>query len=175
MHSDLSILELTQRFAAELSQRSRHQLDRLEADNARLQDELNGERSHTSQLQAQLSALQERLIRQEHELAEERQARLGAEREVAVIHAAIAQQLEMAEREHAAQEALEAERERQHQQHIETLRLQLIQERLRREALQQRVESLRTAAADLFAIDLSGSPSAAEGVLAASHSRLVAP
>ncbi|MEI6112765.1 MAG: hypothetical protein WCP63_14030, partial [Cyanobium sp. ELA712] len=68
--------------------------------------------------------------------------------------------------EQAALEAAEAERERQHREQLETLRLQLTQERLRREALQQRVEALRSAAADLFSIDLAvGSAATAEPAL----------
>jgi len=155
MNSDLSIQELTQRFADELAQRSRQQLNQAEAENGRLQIDLASEQQRADGLQARLTEALERLMQLEHELEREREARQRSDQEVAMIHAAIAHQLESAEQEQAALEAAEAERERQHREHLETLRLQLTQERLRREALQQRVEALRTATADLFSIDLA--------------------
>jgi chromosome segregation ATPase len=151
----LSIQELTERFAAELAQRSRHQLDRAEAENDRLQADLAREQHRGDELQARLTEAEARLMQLEQELHREREARQCSDHEVAAIHAAIAHQLENAEQEQAALEAAEAERQRQHREHLETLRLQLTQERLRREALQQRVEALRSAAADLFSIDLA--------------------
>jgi hypothetical protein len=160
MNPDLSIQELTQRFAAELVQRSRQQLDRAEAENDRLQADLAHEQQRGYELQARLAEALERLMQLEQELDREREARQRSDHEVAAIHAAIAHQLESAEQEQAALEAAEAERQRQHREHLETLRLQLTQERLRREALQQRVEALRSAAADLFSIDLATGASA---------------
>lgn len=155
MNPDLSIQELTQRFAAELAQRSREPLDRAEAENDRLQADLACEQQRGDALQARLTEAEARLVQLEQELERERAARQCSDHEVVAIHAAIASQLESAEQEQAALEAAEAERERQHWEHLETLRLQLTQERLRREALQQRVEALRSAAADLFSIDLA--------------------
>lgn len=163
MNLDLSIQELTQQFAAELAQRSRQQLDRAEAENDRLRADLAAEQQRRQDLQAQLSEALERLMRLEQELHREREARQRSEQEVAAIHAAIAQQLECAEQEQAAVQAAEAERERQQREHLATLRLELTQERLRREALQQRVQALRSAAADLFSIDpVAGNAATAE-------------
>ena len=155
MNSDLSIQELTQLFADELAQRSRQQLDQAQAENNRLQVDLASEQQRGDELQARLTEALERLMHLEQELDREREARQCSDHEVATIHAAIAHQLESAEQEQAALEAAEAEREWQHREQLETLRLQLTQERLRREALQQRVEALRSAAADLFSIDLA--------------------
>jgi hypothetical protein len=160
MNSDLSIEELTQRFAAELVQRSRRQLDQVQAESVRLQADLASEQQRGDELQARLTEALERLMQLEQELDREREARQRSDHEVAAIHAAIAHQLESAEREQAALEAAEADRERQHREQLETLRLQLTQERLRREALQQRVEALRSAAADLFSIDLAAGTAA---------------
>ena len=166
MNSDLSIQELTQRFADELAQRNRQQLDQAQAENNRLQADLASEQQRGDELQARLTEALERLMHLEQELDREREARQCSDHEVATIHAAIAHQLESAEQEQAALEAAEAERERQHREHLETLRLQLTQERLRREALQQRVETLRSAAADLFSIDLAaGSTATADPAL----------
>jgi hypothetical protein len=170
MNPELSIHELTQRFAAELAQRSRDQLERLEADCVGFQADLATERQRSAELEARLAAAQDLLHAQEQDLAQERAARQHAQAEVAAIHAAIASQLEQAEQEQAGLRAAEAERERQHQEHLEALRLQLTQERLRREALQQRVEALRSAAADLFSIDLASPVSAVDPALAAAPS-----
>jgi chromosome segregation ATPase len=166
MNSDLSIQELTQRFADELAQRSRQPLDQAHAENNRLQADLASEQQRGDELQARLTEALERLMQLEQELEREREARQRSDHEVATIHAAIAHQLESAEQEQAALKAAEAERECQHREQLETLRLQLTQERLRREALQQRVEALRSAAADLFSIDLAaGSAATAEPAL----------
>jgi len=151
MNPDLSIQELTHRFAAELAERSRQQLELVEAEKGRLEADLAGERLRGDDLQARLHEALARLQTLEQELGQERQVRQRAEQEVDAIHAAIAHQLESAEQEQAAEE----ERERQQREHLESLRLQLTQERLRREALQQRVAALRNAAADLFSIDLA--------------------
>jgi len=166
MNPDLSIQELTQRFAAELVQRSRQQLDRAEVENDRLQADLAREQQRGAELQARLTEALERLMQLEQELDREREARQRSDHVVAAIHTAIAHQLEIAEQEQASLEAAEAERQRQHREQLETLRLQLTQERLRREALQQRVEALRSAAADLFSIDLAaGTTATAEPAL----------
>ena len=166
MNSDLSIQELTQRFADELAQRSRQPLDQAHAENNRLQADLASEQQRGDELQARLTETLERLMQLEQELEGEREARQRSDHEVATIHAAIAHQLESAEQEQAALKAAEAERECQHREQLETLRLQLTQELLRREALQQRVEALRSAAADLFSIDLAaGSAATAEPAL----------
>jgi len=160
MNPDLSIQELTRLFADELVQRSRQQLDQVEAENDRLQADLASEHQRGNELQTRLSEALERLVQLEQELDREREARQRSDHEVATIHTAIAHQLESAEQEQAALDAAEAERERQPLEQLETLRLQLTQERLRREALQQRVEALRSAAADLFSIDLAGGTAA---------------
>lgn len=141
---------LIERFTAELAQRTRAALEQAQAEIDHLQASLREERLRREQAEALLLQREEQCLAIEAELRNERQGRQEAEREVSVIHAAIAAQLEIAEREQLAIEAAEAER----QALLESLREELSQERLRRERLQRRVEALRVAAADLFGFDI---------------------
>lgn len=88
------------------------------------------------------------------ELVLEREARTAADRQVETIHAAITEQLVRAEAEHQREEEVLLERERRWSEQIEALQAALCQERSLRGGLQQRVEALRSAAADLFALEL---------------------
>lgn len=89
----------------------------------------------------------------------------AAQEEVAQIHSAIAEQLEIAEAEHEAEQAADAETQRRWVEQIDDLKAEqdvlqgeLRQERFWREQLQKRIEALRLAAVDLSGGELVGPP-----------------
>ncbi len=129
---------------------------------AAMAEQLKGQLSTMmAQAQARIGELERQVaeLRARHqavveELLLERQARTAAEDEVATIHSAIAAQVEVAEAEHAAEQAAEAERERRWNDQVQALQLTLQQERQQHTELQQRLQTLRRAATDLFSPDL---------------------
>lgn len=140
------------------------------------------------QLQTQLGALmaeaQASISALQQELEQERQGRSAADQQVQTIHAAIAEQLEHAEAEYAAEQTALAQQERRWLEQLDSLGAELQQERQWRQQLQQRIEALRHAAAALLIEDLPGAPMAeplaqavtihgsGDGLLAGSGARL---
>lgn len=161
LSADLSIDALTRQFTAEIAHRTQAVLDRAQAEIAGLRAELQQEREQRQQSEALLRERDEQLQRALQELQVIAEARRSAEQEVADIHAAIAAQLEIAEAEHTAAAEAAAQAEAQRLRELDRLREELTQERLRRDLLQRRVEALRRAAADLFAVELPLTPVAA--------------
>ena len=119
-----------------------------------LEQQLLEERQRREQAQQQLEALQQSHQAVKEELVAERQARAAADQQVQTIHAAIAEQLDHAEAEHAAEQAARAEQERGWTVQLETLRGELLQERQWRDQQQRRIETLRHAAAALLVDEL---------------------
>jgi chromosome segregation protein len=154
MSLDQTVSELSKRIADQLADQMEALLSEAKATIARLEDELRHEQQRREQIEAQFQELECFWRAMKMELCKERQSREAAVQEVETIHAAIAEQLERAEAEHAANQAAEAERERRWSEQHRVLQEQFSQERFLRERLQQRVENLRNAAADLFATDV---------------------
>lgn len=150
LSSDLSIDALTQQFTAELAHRTQAAIGRAHGEVARLEEELRQEREARAQAEARVAERDGRILELEAALERQQEARLQAEQELAGVHRAIADQLEIAEQEQAL---LDREEQRRRAE-VEELRRQLAEEALRRDLLQRRVETLRRAAADLFELDL---------------------
>jgi len=161
MDTDLesAIIELSQRLAAELAQRTRALLDEANAEISHLHEALALASQRRELADAQLAELRGSRDTLSLELQQERHARQQAEQELDLIAAAIDAQLAVAEQqtsqEAAARQAAEAERERRWHDQLASVRVELTQERLIREQLQKRIEALRVAAADLFGSDLA--------------------
>jgi hypothetical protein len=144
-------------------------MDQLKQQMAALLQEAHG---RIEQLQTELQTEQQRRLAAEQqletlqgELTLERQLCAAAQAEVAQIHSAIAEQLEIAEAEHEAEQAADAETQRRWVEQIDDLKAErdvlqgeLRQERFWREQLQKRIEALRLAAVDLFGGELAGPP-----------------
>lgn len=154
MSLDQAVSELSTRIAEQLADQMGALLSEAMATIARLEQDLLDEQQRREQAEAQLQELEHVRQALAMELCMERQSREAAVQEVETIHAVIAEQLEVAEAEHAANQAAEAERERRWSEQLDVLQEQFSQEKFLRERLQQRVENLRSAAADLFATDV---------------------
>lgn len=118
-----------------------------------LEQELRDQQQARLQAEEQLRDLQHRHACLQQELDQERQTSSAARQEVEHIHAVIAEQLERAEAEQEAEQVVLAEQERRWREQCEALQAELSQERLWRDQLQQRIEALRSAAAELFSAD----------------------
>ncbi|MEX1322803.1 MAG: hypothetical protein AB1Z21_01255 [Synechococcaceae cyanobacterium] len=154
MSLDQAVSELSTRIAEKLAEQMGALLKEAKATIARLEQELLHEQQRREQAEAQLQHLEHDREDLAKELCRERHYREAAVQEVETIHAAIAEQLELAEAAHAADQAAEAERERRWSEQLDVLQAELSQERVLRERLQQRVDDLRSAVADLFATDV---------------------
>ena len=184
MSFDQAVVDLSAAVAQQLQSQLGALMAEAQESIRALEQQLAEERQRREQVEQQLDALQHSHTALQQELELERQARSAADQQVETIHAAIAEQLELAEAEHAAEQAARAEQERCWSEQQKSLRAELQQERQWREQLQQRIETLRQAAAALLVDDLPGAAlpqpllqpltihASGDGLLAGSGARL---
>jgi chromosome segregation ATPase len=168
MNVDCVLDQITNDLMDQLKQQMAALLQEAQSRIEQLQSELQTEQQRRLAAEQQLETLQ-------GELALERQLCAAAQADVAQIHSAIAEQLEIAEAEHEAEQAAQAEQQRHWVEQIDDLKAErdvlqgeLRQERFWREQLQKRIEALRLAAVDLFGGELVRPP--APGAMAVPNS-----
>jgi len=184
MSIDQAVVDLSAAVAQQLQTQLGALMAEAQASISALQQELEQERQRRQQVEQQLEALLQSQTALQQELEQERQGRSAADQQVQTIHAAIAEQLEHAEAEYAAEQTALAQQERRWLEQLDSLGAELQQERQWRQQLQQRIEALRHAAAALLIEDLPGAQMAeplaqavtihgsGDGLLAGSGARL---